>query len=94
MSQTTLTPKVVALAHELVVYEATTASGSEATTPGAICAIQKLGRTVRTLAGPAGFRSLLSRALILVEGRNLLQYRCGTCRFVFTAPDRRLLRRK
>ena len=67
ISQTTLTPKVVALAHDLAVYETVAASGSEATTPGAICAIRKLGPTIRTLASTAGFRSLLSRALILAQ---------------------------
>jgi len=69
MPQTTLTPKVAALAHELVLYEAATLSGSEATAFGAIHAIQKLGCAVRTLAGTAGFRSLLTRALILAQDK-------------------------
>ena len=67
MPQTTLTPKVAAVAHELVLYEAATLSGPEAAAFGAIYAIQKLGHAVRTLAGTAGFRSLLTRALILAQ---------------------------
>ena len=69
MSQTTVTPEVMALARKLVSYEAAADGGSGATTPGAICAIQKLGGTVRTLAGTAGFRSLLTRALILAQAQ-------------------------
>ena len=64
----TLTPEVKALASRLMAYEARTAKSTHADQSVAFRACEKLRQPLSRLAGVAGFRSLLSRALALTSG--------------------------
>ena len=59
-----VTPKARKLAERLLVFE-TPADNSE--NPSAFCVTEKLRQPLSTLAGTAGFRALLSRALVMAS---------------------------
>jgi hypothetical protein len=59
------TPKVRKLARSLLALEAAATTPAGPDMPAAFRVCEKLGRTLGRLAGVAGFRSLLSRALAL-----------------------------
>ncbi len=60
-------PEPRQLAQRLLTYEAVTGENSEPAEPAAFRVCAKLRRPLITLAGVAGFRSLLSRALTLAR---------------------------
>ena len=60
-------PKTRDLAQWLLVYEAAAGDSSTTDTPVVYGVCDKLRRPLSTLAGPAGFRSLLARALTLAK---------------------------
>jgi hypothetical protein len=59
--------KMRAIAERLIAYEATGIKSSEPKIPAAFRVCEKLRLLLRSLAGAAGFRSLISRALILAK---------------------------
>jgi hypothetical protein len=61
------TPKTRELAQRLLAYEAAEAETSLADTKAVCRVCDKLRRPIATLAGAAGFRSLLARALALAK---------------------------
>jgi len=61
------TPKTRELAQRLLAYEAAEAETSMADTQAVCRVCDKLRRPLTTLAGAAGFRSLLARALTLAK---------------------------
>jgi hypothetical protein len=61
------TPQMRALAARLVAHEAAVGSPADVHTPAAYRVFEKLGQPLTTLAGAAGFRSLLSRALMIAQ---------------------------
>ena len=63
-----LTPEVKALASRLMAYEAGKVTSHEAPRSAAFRVCDKLRQPISRLAGIAGFRSLLSRALALANG--------------------------
>jgi hypothetical protein len=63
-----ITPEVKAWASRLMAYEAGTAKSTHEEKSVAFRACEKLRRPLSRLAGVAGFRSLLSRALALASG--------------------------
>jgi hypothetical protein len=69
MSQTTPSPKIREFAQRLVAYEAVGDNPSGANTPAGFRVAEKLRRSVSTLAGSSGFRSLLARALTLAKAQ-------------------------
>ena len=62
-----LPPQTRDLALRLLAYENTAGKNSEPTEFAAFCVCERLRRPLITLAGVAGFRSLLSRALTLAK---------------------------
>ena len=60
-------PEPRQLAQRILTYEAVTGENSEPAEPAAFRVCAKLRRPLITLAGVAGFRSLLSRALTLAR---------------------------
>ena len=69
MSQTTPSPKIREFAQRLVAYEAVGDNPSGANTSAGFRVAEKLRRSVSTLAGSSGFRSLLARALTLAKAK-------------------------
>ena len=63
-----ITPEVKALASRLMAYEAAAVTSGSAHTSPAFRVCEKLRQPLSRLAGVAGFRSLLSRALALANG--------------------------
>ena len=69
MSRSIPSPKIRELAQRLLAYEAARANPSEANIPAVLCVSDKLRRSLSTLAGSSGFRSLLARALTLAKAQ-------------------------
>jgi hypothetical protein len=67
MSRTSPSPKIQELAQQLLAYEAARPNPSEVNIPAVLCVSEKLRRSLSTLAGSSGFRSLLARALTLAK---------------------------
>jgi hypothetical protein len=67
LNRTGASPKARDLAQRLLSFEATTGGLSNAKTPAALIVCEKLRRPLSSLAGTAGFRSLLGRALTLAK---------------------------
>jgi hypothetical protein len=61
------TPQMRDLAARLVAHEAATGSPAEGHIPAEFRVCDKLRQPLTTLAGAAGFRSLLSRALVIAQ---------------------------
>ncbi len=70
MSRTVPSPKTLELAQRLLDYEAATGDSSGANMPAALRVSEKLRRPLSTLAGAAGFRALLARALALTKAQS------------------------
>jgi hypothetical protein len=62
-----ITPKTRNLAQRLLSLESTAENSNDANTFAAVIVSEKLRRPLSTLAGAAGFRSLLMRALTLAK---------------------------
>jgi hypothetical protein len=69
MSRTSPSPKTQELAQRLLAYEAARANPSEENIPAVLCVSEKLRRSLSTLAGSSGFRSLMARALTLAKAQ-------------------------
>ena len=67
MTRSADTPTTRELAQRLLAYEAGVSSAALPNTPAACRVCDKLRRPLTTLAGAAGFRSLLARALTLAK---------------------------
>ena len=67
MSRTRPSPEIRELAQRLFAYEVAREKPAEANLPALVLAVEKLRRPLVTLAGIAGFRSLLARALTLAK---------------------------
>ena len=67
MTRNADTPTTRELAQRLLAYEAGVSSAALPNTPAACRVCDKLRRPLTTLAGAAGFRSLLARALTLAK---------------------------
>jgi hypothetical protein len=63
-------PKIRALAQQLLAYEAAAGNPSESNMPAVLCVSEKLRRPLSTLAGSSGFRSLLARAVTLAKAQD------------------------
>ena len=63
-----ITPEVKALASRLMAHEGGTAKSTHAEKSVAFRACEKLRQPLSRLAGVAGFRSLLSRAMAMASG--------------------------
>ena len=62
------TPRLQRVAQRLLALEAAAGHSTDVPTPGAFRVCEKLRRPLSRLAGVAGFRSLLSRALAVASG--------------------------
>jgi hypothetical protein len=60
-------PRMLELAEQLLAYEAAAVTYSEKSIPALVSVSEKLSRSISTLAGTMGFRSLLVRALSLAK---------------------------
>src|SRR5450755_47308 len=69
MSRTSPSPKIQELAQRLLAYEAARVNPCEANIPAVLRVSEKLRRSLSTLAGSSGFRSLLARALTLAKAQ-------------------------
>ncbi len=69
MSRNTPSPKILELAQRLLDHETVGDNPSEVTLPPVFRVVEKLRRPLVTLAGIAGFRSLLARALTLARAQ-------------------------
>jgi hypothetical protein len=69
MNQTLPSGKMRGLARQLLAHEAAILNSSEHTTPAVIRVTEKLRASLSRLAGTAGFRTLLTRALTLAKMR-------------------------
>ena len=67
MSRTAPNPKIRKLAQRLVAFDSAVNHPSAANVPAVFRVVEKLGRPLSTLAGAAGFRSLLARSLTLAK---------------------------
>jgi hypothetical protein len=67
MNRNGITPKIRNLAQRLLTLESTAENPSDANTFAAVIVSEKLRRPLSILAGTAGFRSLLMRALTLAK---------------------------
>jgi hypothetical protein len=67
MNRNGITPKIRDLAQRLLTLESTAENPSDANTFAAVIVSEKLRRPLSILAGTAGFRSLLMRALTLAK---------------------------
>ena len=67
MSRTSPSPKIQELTQRLLAYEAARANPSEANISAVLRVSEKLRRSLSTLAGSSGFRSILARALMLAK---------------------------
>jgi hypothetical protein len=67
MSRTSPSPKIQELAQRLLAYEAARVNPCEANIPAVLRVSEKLRRSLSTLVGSSGFRSLLARALTLAK---------------------------
>src|SRR5664279_2374984 len=67
MSRNSPSPRIRALAQQLVAYEA--GNPSEPNMPAVFCVSEKLRRPLSTLAGDSGFRALLARSLSLAKAQ-------------------------
>jgi hypothetical protein len=70
MNRNIPSPKERAIAKQLLDFEAGTADPSGGNTPAAFRVSEKLRRPLSTLAGAAGFRVLLARALTLAKAQD------------------------
>jgi hypothetical protein len=62
-------PRARAIAEQLVIYEAGAGNPLEANVPAVVRVSEKLRRPISNLAGAAGFRALLARALTLAKAQ-------------------------
>jgi hypothetical protein len=69
MNRTTPSPKIRELAQRLLAYEVAGDNLAEANMPALVLVFEKLRRPLVTLAGSAGFRSILARALTLAKAQ-------------------------
>ncbi len=69
MSRNTPSPKILELAQQLLDRETVAENPSEVTLPPVFRVVEKLRRPLVTLAGIAGFCSLLARALTLAKAQ-------------------------
>lgn len=67
MMEDPATPQVRALAARLVAHEAAIGGDADVHVPPEFRVCDKLRQPLTTLAGVAGFRSLLSRALVIAQ---------------------------
>ena len=70
ISRNSPSPRIRALAEQLLAYEAAAGNPSESHMPAVFCVAEKLRRPLSTLAGNSGFCSLLARALTLAKARD------------------------